>query len=155
MQAPLPDNPVVALENVEIVRACFEDWRRLAAAADIDGLRPYFEDYFDDDVWVDFGTRTPDSVPGHGTHVMRRWAEYSFPRWKEAEANMRDEASEFIDLGDSVAVPCRATTEIYGHTMETRFTYLYRLVDGKVVSLTMHETLDEALSAAQSRSQPK
>ena len=134
--------------DVEIVRSAYECWQALVEAVDLAGLPAYLDEFYDPDVWVDFGTRTPDAVPGQGTGVILRWARFSFPRWQAGDIRMRYEADDFIDKGDAVLVPARAVARIAGLDLENRFVYVFRLRDGKIISLTMHETLDEALAAA-------
>ena len=138
-------------EALALVRQHFERWQRFLDSPDLSELDRMVAEDFADDVWVDFGTRTVESVPGHGVNVIRRWAAM-VPKWHAAGARMRYDAEDFIDADGVVVVPCRVTNEADELGLATHLTYAYRVADGKIVSLTLHETLDEALAAAAQQS---
>ena len=137
------------VETVQMVRRAVAEWQDLVARLDEEGLEDHFRRYYDPDVWVDFGSRTPDALPGKGIGVMLDWTRKTFAQARASDAGLRYHVDgDPVVIGDAVVVSGHSTARLGGMNLETRFASVYRVREGKVVSMTMHTTLEGALEAA-------
>jgi ketosteroid isomerase-like protein len=134
--------------DVVLVRQMMAEWQEIIAAVDDAALQPYFDKYYAHDVSVDFGSRTPDAVPGRGHGIMLEWTVNTFAFMRESGSELQYEFDDFIDCNGAVVVPGRTRARITGLDLETRFAYLLRLSDGKVYELTLYPSREEAVAAA-------
>ena len=125
-------------ENVEIVRLSYERFNRGEVDGFLELCAPEFE------------FRDLPALPGSGVTVghdaFRAW----FRQISDAFDDLRFEVEELIDAGDQVVVVNRATGSGSGSGAEvnTNFSNVWTLRDGKAVSAVSHDTHDEALEAA-------
>ena len=118
-------------ENVEIVRASIEAYRRadyLAATA-----------YLAPDVWWESGQEMPAQSPAEVRRMWKRWTS----DWEELD--MLDE--EFIDAGDNVVVVMRyrGLGRLSGVSVERLEFEVHTFRDGQCVRKANFETRTEAL----------
>ena len=125
-------------------------WIDLVAARDIEGLKAFVDEFYEPDAWIDFGSRTPDALPGHGVSVILDWARDAFAQWGSEESGWRYELGEVIGTAGGVVASGRSLGRFEGHEFEVRFTYLYRVRNGRIYWMTMYATPEEALAAATS-----
>ena len=90
-----PDTGAVSQENVEIVRALAEPWRRGDFSA-VDWADPDIEFLFSP-------AANPDAASYRGISEMVR----GFREWLSPWQDFRDEPQEFIDAGEHVLVRSR------------------------------------------------
>jgi ketosteroid isomerase-like protein len=125
-------------ENVEIMRRWValtnggDDWTSL--------------DFVDPDIECFPGEDDPEAAPFRGGEAMAERIE----RWHEAYDKYAIEVSEYIDLGDYVAVVAQihgrgriSQAEVTDHEV-----WLVRFRDGKAVEYRACRTKDKALEAA-------
>ena len=134
--------------DVEFVERGMRRWIELVDARDIDGLEAYVDEFYAPDAWIDFGTRTPDALPGQGVQVLLEWARMAFAEWSAEGLEPRYELIEVIEAPGGIVAPARSLVRMHGHEFETHFTFLFVVRDGKVERLTMYATREEALEAA-------
>jgi ketosteroid isomerase-like protein len=123
-------------ENVEIVRAVTDGWRRGDAAA----LALLADD-------VEYVSEIPTfSGRWHGHEGVIEW----FTTWRKEWAEYDVAIEEVLDLGDRVLSVDRhtATGKRSGVPIERRWASLWTLHDGKVVRWQGYESKGEALEAA-------
>ena len=125
-------------ENIELVRACYERFN----GDDVDGFLGLCV--------PDFEFRDLPGLPGSGVFTghdaFRAW----FAQMSEALDDLRFEPEEFIDAGNQVVVVNSATASGRGSgaAVETHFSNVWTLRDGKAVSAVSYDTHAEALEAA-------
>jgi uncharacterized protein len=126
----------VSQENVEIVRAAYAAWN----AGDMDGFR----ELYDPDVIV----RPPEGWPEPGPFVgrealMRQWEQVR-ETW---DADTLGPISDFIDVGDRVAVRCIWSGAGHGPELNMEFTILYTVRKGSICFVEYFWDHIEALEA--------
>jgi ketosteroid isomerase-like protein len=121
-------------ENVEIVRAAFEAWN----AGDMDALG---ESYDPGIIW-----RPPEGWPEPGPYVGREAVMRQLEQMRETwDADSFELISDFIDLGDRVAV--RLIWRAVGHGPESNIevTGVYTVRKGRVFNIEFFWDHAEAL----------
>ena len=121
-------------ENVEIVQAAFEAWN----AGDMDAFR----ELYDPDVIV----RIPEGWPEPGPYVGREAVMRQFEQLRETwDADALELISDFIDVGDRVAV--RFIWRGAGHGPESNMevTGVYTVRKGRIVAMEFFWDHAEAL----------
>ena len=136
------------MDDVAFIRRALERWIELVDARDVDGLQAYVDEFYAPDAWVDFGWRYPEQVRGEGVAVIVDWARDAFREWGQNAADFRYELLEVIEAPGGVIAPARSVGRLQGYEFETRFTYLFTLRDGKIASMTVFASPEEALAAA-------
>jgi ketosteroid isomerase-like protein len=125
-------------ENVEIVRLAYERFN----SGDVDGFLQLCA--------TDFEFRDLPALPGSGVFIghdaFRAW----YAQLSEALEDVRFEAQEFIDAGGQIVVVNHATGSGRGSGagVETHFSNVWTLSDGKALSAISYDTHAEALEAA-------
>jgi ketosteroid isomerase-like protein len=121
-------------ENVEIVRRCFDDYRRGAPDAALAWLAP-------DVVW-EVGQELPARGPGAVRELWERWES----DWEALEM-VRE---EFIDAGDRVFVTVHYSGRGRGSRVpfDDRLFDVYTLREGKIIRKREFRDRSEALEAA-------
>jgi ketosteroid isomerase-like protein len=126
-------------ENVEIIRAMYEDWAR-------GDFPPTFMD--PDIVHSRIGAQTPDMEgEWQGLEAFAR----AFADYLHAFADLRTEAEEIIDLDDDrvlVLARQRAKGKLSGVPIDHELGELFTLRAGKVVRYDSYWELAQALEAA-------
>jgi ketosteroid isomerase-like protein len=127
-------------ENVELIRKSMEAFRRLDIPASLAAFSPEVE-------W-----RTAADEPDPQTYrgldglaaLIADWSQMWEDNFFEAA-----EPQEFIDADEFVIVPVRALVRGKGSGVPVEIfeTYLFRVLDGKVVQVREFRTKDEALEA--------
>jgi ketosteroid isomerase-like protein len=123
-------------ENVEIVRRSFE---AQGTSAFFDFLDPHV-------VWINHAF-TPEIRTYLGHEGVLEW----FTAWRAQFRELRYEAAEVLDAGgDQVLVVTRvsATGVASGIPVESEFSTLFTLMNGKIVRAQGFQTRREALEAA-------
>ena len=133
--------------DAEFVERSMRRWIDLVDRRDVEGLKGYLDEFYDENAWIDFGSRTPDALPGQGVGVIIDWARDAFAEWGP-ETEFRYEVLEVIEAPAGIVVPAKSVGRMHGHVFETHFTYLFKVRDKKIVSMTMYATPEEALAAA-------
>ena len=133
--------------DTELIKRAMERWIELVERRDIEGLQGYLDEFYDGNAWIDFGSRTPDALPGEGVGVIIDWARDAFAEW-EPGMEFRYELIDVIGTPAGVVAPAKSVARMHGHVFETHFTYLFKLREGKIVSMTMYSTPEEALREA-------
>ncbi len=124
-------------ENVEIVRLCLERFN----SGDVDGALQLCHDNFE---FRDF-----PGLPGSGVFIghdaFRAWHR----QLSDAFDDLRFDAEEFIDAGDSVVVVNHATGSGKGSgaTVEMHFSNVWTLRGGQAISAVSYESHAKALEA--------
>src|SRR3954453_2986266 len=123
-------------ENVEIMRANFEAWN----AGDMGALR----EYFDPDVIM----RMPEGWPEPGPYVGREAVMRQLGQQRETwDADAFELISDFIDVGDRVAVRFIWHGAGYGPEAGIEATGVYTVRKGKVFAIEHFWDHAEALEA--------
>ena len=123
-------------ENVEIVRRGFEVWN----AGDMDALRELFDPGI---IW-----RAPEGWPEPGPYAGREAVMRQVEQLRETwDTDSFELISDFIDVGDRVAV--RLIWEGAGHGPESNIelTGVYTVRKGRVVAIELFWDHAEALEA--------
>jgi ketosteroid isomerase-like protein len=105
-----------------------------------------FRDYYDDQVEV----RMPADYPeGEQVHVGRRGMSDLIAALRDSWTRWRFEAERFIDAGERVVVLIRVVAEggASGLATERKTAHLWRLRDGRLVSIRIYRDRGEALEA--------
>jgi ketosteroid isomerase-like protein len=140
-------------ENVDLVRALFEEISRLMAALTADPRRSMQDDYAR--VVARFLDPEFELVPAasaverrtlRGSEGFVTFLEGGRETWRDA----RLEAEEFIDLGDQVLAvgTFRASGRASGVVIEQPNATVWKLRDGRVVGVQLFLDQREALAAA-------
>jgi ketosteroid isomerase-like protein len=128
----------MSAQDVELLRGLYEDW------ANGDYSRA---DVFSPDVEFTIEDDFPDIMIEPGLRglqaAMRMW----FSAWERPFTIVAD---EFLDLGDQVVVTVHwsAANKVSGSKVERPAAHLWRMRDGKAVSLKLCRDRAEALVAA-------
>jgi ketosteroid isomerase-like protein len=126
-------------ENVEVLRQCFELLAREGSGA----FDRILDEYCHPEVEGRGVGRLPDNTSSpHGREAVSAWlGEIS------AALDVRLEAEEYIDAGESVVVVFRqiARGRESGAELTTRFAFVYGLRNGKIVYMEGFHTKEEAL----------
>jgi ketosteroid isomerase-like protein len=123
---------------VELARLAYERYNR----GDIDGFLELCEPSFE--------FRDVPEVPGSGVYIghdgYRRWHRGML----DAFEDLRFEGIEFIDAGDQVVVAARgvARGKGSGASVEMDYSNVFKIKEGKIISLRSYNTHAEALEAA-------
>jgi ketosteroid isomerase-like protein len=126
-------------ENVDIVRASWDAWGR----GDMDAL---FEFYDPDVEWDMTHSYIPDMGVFRGHEGIRDF----FRQWREFFAEYHAEPEQFIAADDSVMVRVRQTGRGRISTVGVEmpdYWQIYRLRDGRAVSVAIYRDEGEALKA--------
>ena len=124
-------------KNVEIVKRLFA----AAGRGDVEGV---------------IATATQDGVVdasrrvlGGKTYTGQQGIRDYFTMLAEAWSDVRTEAEDFIDAGDSVVVPVRVvnTGRTSGLSVKARAAWVAQLREGKVARMTVYQSRVEALEA--------
>jgi ketosteroid isomerase-like protein len=123
-------------ENVEIIRALYEDWLR----GDI-GI-----DKLDPEIAMFESTTLPGAVSAVGIDAVRRYMESFAKYWEE----IRFEPQEYIEAGEQVLVVARLVGrgKASGVAVERIWAYVWTLRSGRVLRMDGYASRDEALQAA-------
>ena len=133
-------------ENVEIVRRGTDLYsaylRDQSDEVPLDELVAQFAP----DAEIDFSRILPDLAPGQGPEAMKAWNKTIAGLFED----MRLTALRYEPIGDAVVVPVRIEGRGAGSgaPVDARFTYVFRLAGGKIVSATTFGSEAEALAAA-------
>ena len=123
-------------ENVEVVRASFVAWN----AGDMDAFRELYD--------TDAILRTVEGWPEPGPYVGREavWREIEQLRdsW---DADAFEQVSDFIDVGDRVAVRFIWRSEGRGPEAAMEYTHVYTVRKGKIFGVEFFSDHAEALEA--------
>ncbi len=127
----------MSLENVEIVRRCYE----LFAKGDSEGLL----EHIDPDIQIS----EPSQVPGASTFSGRSEFLQAIDHWAGEFEDFRIDVEQLIDGGDVVVGDTRqhGRGKQSGVPVDIRVVNAFTLRDRKVVRWEMYATLDEALEA--------
>jgi uncharacterized protein len=130
----------MAQDNVEIVRRGYEHFNR-SGEADYSILDP--------DVVYDLSRRTFDPLVFRGHEGVRDFLTLVREQW----ASRRMEPQELIDAGDKVVASVRLVGVGKQSGVETtaNAAHVWTLREGKIVRLTVFQTMEEALDAVQLR----
>jgi uncharacterized protein len=126
----------MAQDNVEIVRRGYEHFNR-SGEADYSVLDP--------DVVYDLSRRTFDPLVFRGHEGVREFLTLVREQW----ASRRMEPQELIDAGDKVVASVRLVGVGKQSGVETtaNAAHVWTLREGKIVRLTVFQTMEEALEA--------
>ena len=123
-------------ENVEIVRAVYDCWRRGDFRATANKVAPDFE-------WKQVhGVVEPGSHVGAGASRALRSI-------FEVYEDLRVEAEEYVDAGDTIVVVARAhgTARGSGLHMDQRLAFVWTVRGGKPVQMEQYPNREDALKA--------
>ena len=124
-------------ENVEVIRLGYEHFNR---TGDVD------YSVLDPEVVYDVSRRTFDPLVFHGHEGVREFLTLSSEQW----ASRRLEPEELIDAGDKVVASVHLVAVGRQSGVETmaRAAHVWTFREGKIVRLTVFQTMNEALEAA-------
>ena len=122
-------------ENVEIVRAVYDCWRRGDFRATANKVAPDFE-------WKQLSVVEP------GSHVGAD-ASRALRSIFEVYEDLRVEAEEYVDAGDTIVVVARAhgTARGSGLHMDQRLAFVWTVREGKPVQMEQYPNREDALKA--------
>jgi uncharacterized protein len=126
----------VSHENVEIVRAVYDCWRRGDFRATANKVAPDFE-------W-----KQVHGVVEPGSHVGAD-ASRALRSIFEVYEDLRVEAEEYVDAGDTIVVVARAhgTARGSGLHMDQRLAFVWTVREGKPVQMEQYPNREGALKA--------
>jgi ketosteroid isomerase-like protein len=127
-------------ENVEVVRASWEAWKR----GDMDALFEFYDPAVE---WDMTHSQVPDMGVFHGHDGIREF----FRDWRDFFAEYYAEPEEFIDAGDNVLVRVRQGGRGRVSTVAVEmpsYWQLYRLRGGRAVRVEVYRDDDDARMAA-------
>jgi ketosteroid isomerase-like protein len=132
----------VTAGEAEFVERVMRSWIDLVAARDIDGLEAFVAEFFEPWAWIDVAGR-----PGAGAGVLVDWARDAFAEWRTEGAAFRYELEEVIEAGTgAVVVAAHSAGSVGGSQIGTRFAYLFRVHDQKVLSMRLYQSAEQALA---------
>jgi ketosteroid isomerase-like protein len=125
-------------ENVELVQRVYDLVSRGDIAGVLDLIGPEFE--------LHENVLAPDAAVYHGPEGLRKWLEAA----AEAFTDFKFEAERFIERGDWVFAPVRASGrgKESGAPFSARYVTAFKLRLGKFVFAASYRDLPEALEAA-------
>jgi ketosteroid isomerase-like protein len=123
-------------KNVEIVRRGYEHFNR-SGEVDYSVLDP--------EIVYDLSRRTFDPLVFHGHEGVREFPSFLWEQW----ASRRMEPQDLIEAGDKVVASVRLVGVGRKSGVETRANaaHVWTFSEGKIVRLTVFETMEEALEA--------
>ena len=123
-------------ENVEIVRAVYDCWRRGDFRATANKVAPNFE-------WKQL-----HGVVEPGSHVGAD-ASRALRSIFEIYEDLRVEAEEYVDAGDTIVVVARAhgTARGRGLHMDQRLAFVWTVREGTPVQMEQYPNREDALKA--------
>lgn len=126
-------------ENVDVVRASFEAWRR----GGLDAAAGFWDPKID---WRPMEGAPDDFGVMHGIEAVRAYMQ----DWIDMFDDVRLEAEELIDAGDHVVAVQRGSgrAKISGVPGELRYAVVYTVRDGKIVRAREYADREQALQAA-------
>jgi ketosteroid isomerase-like protein len=126
----------VSPENVEVVRAVYDCWRRGDFRATANKVAPDFE-------W-----KQVHGVVGPGSHVGAD-ASRALRSIFEIYEDLRVEAEEYVDAGDTIVVVARAhgTACGSGLHMDQRLGFVWMVRQAKPVQMEQYPSREDALKA--------
>jgi ketosteroid isomerase-like protein len=123
-------------ENVEIVRATFDAWN----AGRMDVVR----EFYDPDIVVRTGENWLEPGPFVGREAVMR----QFNQLRETfESDSLELVSDFVDIGDRVAVRWEWRPSGRGPQISPAWTTVYTVRNGKILDIHYFEDHAEALGA--------
>jgi ketosteroid isomerase-like protein len=123
-------------ENVEVVRAGFEAWN----AGDLDAVREMYDPGI---IW-----RGPEGWPEPGPYAGREAVMRQVEQLRETwDAEAFELISDFIDVGDRVAVRLIWRTTGHGPEANMEFTGVYTVRKGRIFGIEFFWDHAEALEA--------
>ena len=126
----------MAQENVEVVRASFEMWN----AGDMDAFR----ELYDPDIAMRSAEGWPEPGPYFGREAVMRWFEQLRETW---DAQALEPISDFLPVGDRVAVRFVWRGTGYGPETNLELTGVYTVRNGKIRTAEFFRDHAEALEA--------
>ena len=123
-------------ENVEVVRASFEMWN----AGDMDAFR----ELHDHDIAMRSAEGWPEPGPYFGREAVMRWFEQLRETW---DAQALEPISDFLPVGDRVAVRFVWRGAGYGPETNLELTGVYTVRKGRILSLDFFWDHADALEA--------
>ena len=128
----------MSAQDVELLRRLYEEW------ANGDYRR---DDIYADDIELSIEDDFPDVMIEPGLAGLRSAMRMWFSAW---ERPFKILAHEFVDLGDQVVVTVTwgAVNKVSGTLVERPGAHLWRIRDGKAVSLKLCRDRAEAVVAA-------
>ena len=128
----------MSAQDVETLRGLYEDWARGDYRRD---------DVFAPDIELSIEDDFPDILIEPGLEGLRSAMRMWFSSWERPFVIVAD---ELIDLGEHVVVVVhwRAVSKYSGHVVERTGAHLWRMRDGKAVSLKLCRDRAEAFVAA-------
>jgi len=133
-------------ENVEIVRAMLEPFKRLdVSAIDWDTAIPVGQP-ISPEIELRWSARNPEARVYRG----RDGVVQAFREWVEPFSEYHSEPLDYIGVGESVVVPTRewGVGRASGASVEIEVTYVYEFRDQMITRVDEYDTLKEALDAA-------
>jgi len=126
----------VSQENVEVVRAVYDCWRRGDFRATANKVAPDFE-------W-----KQVHGVVEPGSHVGAD-ANRALRSIFEVYEDLRVEAEEYVDAGDTIVVVARAHGTARGSRlhMDQRLAFVWTVREGKPVQMEQYPNREDALKA--------
>jgi ketosteroid isomerase-like protein len=123
-------------ENVELIRAIYEDWLRGELALD----------RFDPEIAMVESETIPGATSAQGIDAVRRYLESFRNYWAE----IRFEPQEYIDAGDKVVVVARLTGrgKSSGAEVERTWAYVWTVRAERALRMEAYADRAEALRAA-------
>ena len=123
-------------ENVEVVRAVYDCWRQGDFRATANKVAPDFE-------W-----KQVHGVVEPGSHVGAD-ANRALRSIFEVYEDLRVEAEEYVDAGDTIVVVARAhgTARGSGLHMDQRLAFVWTVREGKPVQMEQYPNREDALKA--------
>jgi ketosteroid isomerase-like protein len=145
MDAPKSILRSMTQSNVELVRQGFEAMRE----GGVEGLLPFIHPEFEVTTPANLAAE-PDTY--RGPEGIRRY----FDSFYEAMDRVTFEAEDFIAVGDRVVVPITLRTRGRTTGIETdqRVVQIWDLKGEQAIRVEVYATLDEALDAARSGTEP-
>jgi ketosteroid isomerase-like protein len=123
-------------ENVELIRAIYEDWLRGELALD----------RFDPEITMVESETIPGATSARGIDAVRRYLESFGNYWAE----IRFEPQEYIDAGDKVVVVARLTGrgKSSGVEVQRTWAYVWTVRAERALRMEAYAERAEALQAA-------
>jgi hypothetical protein len=75
------------------------------------------------------------------------WARQAFNDWREQRVQVIYEIDDFEQVGEAILARARSRARVLGMDLDNRWTYRFVVRDDKIVSLSMHDSYEEAATA--------